>query len=439
MSRKSRPTKKKTGAPKAEALRELQKFSLLDALFGRRSRRFGVGMEIPDGPFAYRSAHPPEPIGDFERTLLIAIGAGVSGWNLGIPHAAHGDPASGCDYPVRPVGRTYPSGAAVYGSELLVTDDSGSYITKFRDLDPTAVREASSPEELIARLGQHIVRLSTERVRLPPEFPHIGTHNQWVANRPGSTLFVPISDQAETLLNLLWIYTGEGSPILDGEGKPFGEPTPLLKDGTLLAERAIALNVVEAVALKHTTAEITIAAYNIQLALQAIGLGGWLYTGINSASLLGAYAMEGTAGFGFRYQRKSDAPEDSFPLGLDGAFEPLVPPYVKDMADAAGRFLDRKFGESGVFAANRPSPFLRDGEVKQSLAAPSPAVAKYFVGLVQDIFARFGRFPVTIAPVGAGLYTQAQHIDTDFYDRFYKEGAYLDSHARHKELWHSEE
>jgi hypothetical protein len=439
MPRKPRPAKKKTGAPKAEALRELQKFSLLDALFGRRSRRFGVGMEIPDGPFAYRSKHPPEPIGDFERTLLIAIGAGVSGWNLGIPHAAHCAGESGCDYPVRPVGRTYPSGAAVYGSELLITDDSGSYITKFRDLNPTAIREANSPEVLVARLQEHIIRLSTVRVHLPSEFPHVGTHNQWVANRPGSTLFVPISDQVETLLNLLWIYTGEGSPVLDAKGKPFGEPKPLLKDGLLHKERAIPLSVVEAVALKHTTSEITIAAYNIQLALQGIGLGGWLYTGINSASLLGAYAKEGTPGFGFRYQRNSDTPEDSIPLGLDGAFEPLVPPYVEHMAGAAKRFLERKFGERGVFGAKRPSPFLRDGEVKKSLAAPSPAVADYFVGLVQDIFARFGRFPATIAPVGAGLYTQAQHIDTDFYDKFYKNGAYLESHARHNELWHSEE
>lgn len=439
MSRKPRPVKKQTGAPKAAALRELQKFSLLDALFGRRSRRFGVGMEIPDGPFAYRSKHAPETISDFERTLLIAIGAGVSGWNLGIPHAAHGAEDNGCDYPVRPIGRTYPSGAAVYGSELLITDESGSYITKFRDLDPTAIREVSSPKELVARLEPYIVRISDERVQLAAEFPHIGTHNHWVANKPGSTLFVPISDQVETLLNLLWIYTGEGSPVLDAEGKPFGKPKPLLKEDVLHKERAIPLTVIEAVALKHTTSEITIAAYNIQLALQAIGLGGWLYTGINSASLLGAYAEQGTPGFGFRYQRNSKVPEDSIPVGLDGFFEPLIPPYTTSMADAAERFLERKFGKDGVFGADRPSPFTRDAKIKKALASPSPEVVKYFIGLVQDIFGRFGRFPTTIPPVGAGLYTQAQHIDTDFYDKFYKEGAYLESHARHNELWHDED
>jgi len=436
-----RPAKRgnvKKPSVKREALHQLQTFPLLDALFGRRSRRFGLGMEIPDGPFAYRSAHAAEPLGAFERTLLIAIGAGVTGWNLGIPHAAHGNDGSGCDYPVRPVGRSYPSGAAVYGSELLVTDDSGAYITKFRDLDPTSIQEPHAPEQLIERLEQHIVRLSEERVQIPPTFPHIGTHNQWAANRPGTALFVPVSDQAETLLNLLWIYTGEGSPILDERGAKLGRPAELLRNGTLRAERAVALSTVEAVALKHTTAEISIAAYNVQLALQAIGLGGWLYTGINVPSLLGYYAKEGIRGFGFRYQDKG-SPEASIPLGLDGAFEPLIPPYVATMEEAAKRFLDRKFGEAGVFSDSRPAPYANDREVKRALSSPAPEKVAYFIDLVAEIFTRYGRFPTTIHPVGIGLYTQAQHIDTEFYDRFYKDGAYLDTHARHKALWHGED
>jgi hypothetical protein len=35
-----------------EALAELARFPLLDAIFGRRSRRFPMGGEIPDGPLA---------------------------------------------------------------------------------------------------------------------------------------------------------------------------------------------------------------------------------------------------------------------------------------------------------------------------------------------------------------------------------------------------
>jgi hypothetical protein len=37
-------------------------YPLLDAMRSRRSRRFGMGMKIPDGPFAYESRHEPLPL-----------------------------------------------------------------------------------------------------------------------------------------------------------------------------------------------------------------------------------------------------------------------------------------------------------------------------------------------------------------------------------------
>src|SRR5690606_38526754 len=68
------------------ALEEALRFPLFSALFGRRSRRFGWGMEIPRGPLAFRSEKPPTPLDDLERSLLIAAGLGVSGWHFGIPY-----------------------------------------------------------------------------------------------------------------------------------------------------------------------------------------------------------------------------------------------------------------------------------------------------------------------------------------------------------------
>ena len=52
--------------PEIEALRELGAFPLVEALFGRRSRRFALGDEIPDGPLAYRSRHDPVPLSELE-------------------------------------------------------------------------------------------------------------------------------------------------------------------------------------------------------------------------------------------------------------------------------------------------------------------------------------------------------------------------------------
>jgi hypothetical protein len=94
-------------APTPEALvRELSSFPLLGAMFGRRARRFGLGMKIPDGPLAYESQHEPVALNETERMLLVMCGAGINGWNTGMEHTSAGDPETGCNYPMRLLGRT---------------------------------------------------------------------------------------------------------------------------------------------------------------------------------------------------------------------------------------------------------------------------------------------------------------------------------------------
>src|SRR5215203_4975864 len=172
-------------------LGDLARFPLLTALFGRRSRRFGVGMSVPDGPLAYASSQPPLPLMDLERTLLVLCGAGVSGWHLGMEHTATSDPHRGCNYPVRLTGRVAASAAGIETSELIVTDDAGTFITHFRDLDPTRLQEfqtASDIGALLARVRENSVRLGPGRIELPAATPHMDAHNFWNANRPGTTL-----------------------------------------------------------------------------------------------------------------------------------------------------------------------------------------------------------------------------------------------------------
>jgi predicted kinase len=43
----------------SETLNELLRFTLIDALTGRRSRRFCLGAEIPDGVLSFKSKHKP--------------------------------------------------------------------------------------------------------------------------------------------------------------------------------------------------------------------------------------------------------------------------------------------------------------------------------------------------------------------------------------------
>src|SRR6266436_5508522 len=57
-------------------------YPLLDALRGRRSRRFGRGMRMDHGPLAFASSHPPLPLGEEEEALLAYAACGITGYAL---------------------------------------------------------------------------------------------------------------------------------------------------------------------------------------------------------------------------------------------------------------------------------------------------------------------------------------------------------------------
>jgi hypothetical protein len=126
-----------------EALRELSAFPLVDALYGRRSRRFALGDEIPDGPLAYRSRQDAIPLTELERMLVLSAMGGTSGWHYAITrHQRYAPHLS--NYAGAAAGRTFPSAAGFHTAELFFTDDSGLYFFPTRDagalVDPAARR-----------------------------------------------------------------------------------------------------------------------------------------------------------------------------------------------------------------------------------------------------------------------------------------------------------
>jgi hypothetical protein len=62
-----------------DLLRQVWDYPLFEALYGRRSRRFGRGFAMDGGPFAYASEHAPLPLSELEEALLVAAGVGFSG------------------------------------------------------------------------------------------------------------------------------------------------------------------------------------------------------------------------------------------------------------------------------------------------------------------------------------------------------------------------
>jgi hypothetical protein len=83
-----------------DTLAELLKFPLMEALIGRRSRRFCMGSEIPDGVLAFKSKHKPMQLSEVEQLLLLSIMAGgmtivqVSDALITIYHASNLDAIS---------------------------------------------------------------------------------------------------------------------------------------------------------------------------------------------------------------------------------------------------------------------------------------------------------------------------------------------------------
>jgi hypothetical protein len=94
-------------------------FPLMQALFGRRARRFGLGMEIPSGPLAYKSDKDPLPLSEREQMILVAAATGVSGWNFGVPFGPR-TPQSHAEFTLRYTGRTAPTAAGLGTTALFL-------------------------------------------------------------------------------------------------------------------------------------------------------------------------------------------------------------------------------------------------------------------------------------------------------------------------------
>jgi hypothetical protein len=424
--------------PKLDAaLAGLARFPLLDALYGRRSRRFPMGGCIPDGPLAHRSAHEHVPLSEVETLLILTTMAGTTGWHYGITRHARYAPHL-ANYNGAAAGRTVPSAAGFHTSELFYTDDTGLYYFPTRDagalVDPA--EEDITPALMIERHRDRIVKLSDQRLHLPREEPYLEGHNTWIANEPGSLLVIPVADIAQHHIANICFFTQNGFCMHDDLN---GRPIPGIErfDGLVDTSQPVPLSFVEQYSLTEATAELMVSSYNGALLLQAMGLGGWSYDGIEHMALLGASGEPDIPGLGFRYDTdpRWGVPN---PTGrTDGTFHAFCPPHYPTMADAVEAFARRKFGPGGPYHPDTPGAWTESSAIRAS-AEPYSDEFKACVTLqCEYTLGTWGKFPGTVPSVWVMNVLQAQHIDLDFYDRFFRPGAVLDTHRSHFDVWHS--
>ena len=184
-----------------DTLNDLLKFPLVEAIAGRRARRFCMGAEIPDGVLAFKSKHKAMPLSEIEQLLVLSYMGGVTGWHFAIMrHAKYAPYLS--NYCASPVGRTFPSAAGFTTSELFYTDDNGTYFFPTRDFHPEIeIHDGKVDlEEFLSVHKRRIRKLSDKRLDIPHSEPYMEGHNTWIANHEGSMLVIPVGDLAQHML-----------------------------------------------------------------------------------------------------------------------------------------------------------------------------------------------------------------------------------------------
>ena len=418
-------------------LADVTSFGLVEALYGRRSRRFSMGVASPDNPLGYASEHEPVALTELEELLVLNSMAGNTGWHSSIkgsplyaPHVSNYSAAAG--------GRAMPSAAGYHTTELFFTNDSGTWMFPTRDA-PALVDEIPDSEgSLLNALeahGKRVRKLSDKRIPTPPREPYIIAHNTWCANVPGSTLIIPVGDVAQQMIALLCFLVQNGHCIYDDINDRKIPGLERFADLVDVEEPARALSYMETYALTECTAELSCSCLTGMLMLQAMGLGGWMFDGINRFALYGAMDDPEAPGLGFAFEQR-DGWTIPNPTGIPGVYEGLSPPHYPDMRAAVEAFAERKFGPGGPYNPDTPGPWKDSRGVRSSAQVHSEEFKDCVGVMAQYIYDTFGKFPGTVPTIFSMTFLQVHHLDIDYYDELFEPGHLLDTHRSHMERWH---
>ncbi len=431
--------------------------SLLDALRGRRSRRFGVGMRIPSGPFAYTSQRPPLPLAEDEEAALAFAACGVTGYALADLAYGRGD---GGAMLAGLLGRTVASADAINSVAVVVTNDEATYLLKrpqdFAPVEYTEMVELAQRGELTEMYRRSRVKLMDGRAA-PPVTPGYNFNiNKWALYAPGSSYFVPIMERTEIYINaLLEAFSPEmGLFVLDERNnfqpagiRKFGKTKGGHLDNEPRSGHVGTVHVIETSLAEAGAIEAGMMLQNLGLMSQALGLGGYPNYAAHpwgwfealgftmghmpASQYLGAPALVST----LLNLLHRDQPVP-YPLGLerDGRvlLKPYCPPYYPTMRDAVLAFVEKKFGAGGVWRGGATQSAWQDSAGAAAQIPPlDDAAVEATIAYCEYIYGRYGRFPAYAAPFGTLLGYQATHVDVEFYDRFYRPAALTDTQRQH--------
>lgn len=443
----------------------LSRYSLLDALRGRRSRRFGLGMKIEGGPLAYQSRNRPVPLSDDEEALLVFAACGVTGHALAdLTFQEHrgGNMMAGL------LGRTIASGDAIQSVALVVTNDSATYLMRrpqeLMGEDFGALVQRGRQGEF-RELYEHTRIKIREGRTAPPLEPLFNINvNRWSLHAPGSTYFLPINDLTFGYINGLLEVLNEatGAFILDeraslrpaGIGRFASRKGGHLMDDPRFGRLATVLNI-ELLLADVIAIEQGMMLQNLGLMTQALGLGGFPNFAEHPFVWFQALDFRMQEMRASRYLatnpfvaaamtlsgRNLPVP---YPVGLERDGDVLLkaycPPYYPSMEAAVRAVVDAKLGPGGSLRVNVGGSAWRDpAAVSVEIPNISEATIAATVAYCDYIYKNYGRFPAYLTPFRTVLGYQATHLDLEFYERYYRPEAVTETQREHFTNWHPNE
>ena len=401
-------------------------------------------MKMEGGPLAYESQRASSPLSLSEEATLAFAACGITGCALAeLPYTEGGNIMTHL------VGRTVASGDAMHSVSLFVISDDGvHWVKRPQDFAAAEIPEivnlgrSGRMEEWYAR-GSVIV--GDKRVDVPREVPFVPGFNQWSANVPGSTYFVPVNELSMLYINVVLAAFSEDMAyfILDdrngfapaGIGKFARSRGGHLRDD-FAGGRVATVSAIETWLCEFAAIEQGGMLQNLGLTAEALGLGGfmqfaahpwiWMETlgfrmqQIAFSKLAGLGAVRGAL---VKLLGK-DAPIPT-PVGLEvGAkalLKPFCPPYYPDMRTAVRAYVEYKFAAGSGTLRNATNTAWKDGgAVQNGIPGYSERTIEAAADYCDYVYRRYGRFPSTTGPFRSVLAYQAHRLDPQFYGKYYK-------------------
>jgi hypothetical protein len=403
-------------------------YPLLQALIQRRSRRFGLGCEIEHGPLKYKSSKDSVPLSLLETALLCYAGAGSTGLALGDIDTTHGSNTL-----MHWSSRSFPSPCNNHQTQLLFTDDNGVYL--YKPTEAIKVVDIETLDDLLERVqgfNREVIRLKDYRLDIPDGPPALLMLNKSTVNRPGQMVFMPVVHPTYELINMaLTCFQYEHWNFVDDDTrKPAGTEKWVSK---LKLGLKVPISIIEKNILVTCALEAGLACQNILLMAQALGLGAFPLGGYTPIVVMGGTPV--TRGLGFRFvPDKSGFPN---PVGIDGFLEGYCPPYMS-IDEAVEAVVKQKFGPAGIFTPEaEPTPYLDQKTISKGMEPILEDVVQCTKDFCNYVYEKYGKLPGTVDSMSLPMWVVAQHLDLDFYERFYPPAAITQNQRTHMREWHS--